>query len=165
MNLRSAVFGSIIKKCASQKKYCKRPARARKSKKCFERPQNALKGLPNSFKMLLKAFKMLLKAFKDFKEAFRMLQNALKGLSNGSKYRKNASAHANLGSVILWKLFSTSAFCGSAFPKSRLHSIAQCRMLHPVTRAGHFRYFLIFSITKGDFLHFLSSYFDWEWAF
>ena len=26
-----------------------------------------------------------------------------------------------------------------------------------VCRAGHFRYFLIFSITKNDFLHFLSS--------
>ena len=32
-------------------------------------------------------------------------------------------------------------------------------------RAGHFRYFLIFSIIKNYFLHFLSSSFDWEWAF
>ena len=31
--------------------------------------------------------------------------------------------------------------------------------------AGHFRYFLIFSIIKSDLLHFLSSYFDWEWFF
>ena len=30
------------------------------------------------------------------------------------------------------------------------------------SRAGHFRYFFIFSIIKNDFL---SSYFDWEWAF
>ena len=27
----------------------------------------------------------------------------------------------------------------------------------PTNRAGHFRYFLIFSITKNDFLHLLSS--------
>ena len=27
----------------------------------------------------------------------------------------------------------------------------------PARRAGHFRYFLTFSITKNDFLHFLSS--------
>ena len=26
-----------------------------------------------------------------------------------------------------------------------------------LTRAGHFRYFLIFSLVKNDFLHFLSS--------
>ena len=32
-------------------------------------------------------------------------------------------------------------------------------------RAGHFRYILIFSIIKNDFLHFLSSYFDCELAF
>ena len=32
-------------------------------------------------------------------------------------------------------------------------------------RAGQFRYFLLFSILKNDFLHFLSSKLDWEWAF
>ena len=32
-------------------------------------------------------------------------------------------------------------------------------------RAGHFWYFLIFSIIKIYFLHFLSSKYDWEWAF
>ena len=32
-------------------------------------------------------------------------------------------------------------------------------------RAGHFWYFLIFSIAKNDLLHFFSSFLDWEWAF
>ena len=32
-------------------------------------------------------------------------------------------------------------------------------------RPGHFRYFLIFSTTKNDFLPFSSSKFDWERAF
>ena len=34
-----------------------------------------------------------------------------------------------------------------------------------ITRAGHLRYFLIFSLIKNDFLHFLTSSFYWELAF
>ena len=38
---------------------------------------------------------------------------------------------------------------------------------HPVPhcRAGHFRYFLIFSIVKKGLLIFLASLFNWEWTF
>ena len=43
-------------------------------------------------------------------------------------------------------------------------SSAMC-IQYTLSRAGHFRHFLIFSIIKNIFFHFLSSSFDWEWAF
>ena len=43
-------------------------------------------------------------------------------------------------------------------------SVVNVASVASVARAGHFWYFLILSITKNYFLHFLSSSFDWEWA-
>ena len=45
------------------------------------------------------------------------------------------------------------------------HLLFLCRSIDILYRAGHYRYFLLFSLIKNDFLHYLSSKFDWEWAF
>ena len=68
---------------------------------------------------------------------------------------------------ILSLSFSNSDFLQKAgcFPAQKKAVFRACAFVLKTThltentanRAGHFRHFLIFSITKNDFLHFLSS--------
>ena len=59
--------------------------------------------------------------------------------------------------------------CMAAYSARTVHGYFLSRRgpgnLESIDSKGHFRNFFIFSIIKNDFLHFLSSLFDWEWAF